>query len=136
MDDRCCDARLGHLDRFVMHTVLQQLSGSDLRIAEVEHLIEQLIDQQEVLADRLFGQHTAVVFEDLRMMVMMIVMMMMIMMMMVITMMMMVMMIVMMVVMEVEEAVVFEYLCHAVEELDGGGGRDIVSAVMIGMMIS
>ena len=48
-----------------MYTILEGLSQGVLRVAVVQHLVQQLVDESEVLTDGLLSQLATVVFEDL-----------------------------------------------------------------------
>mmetsp|Transcript_49339 Transcript_49339/g.132031 ORF Transcript_49339/g.132031 Transcript_49339/m.132031 type:complete len:231 (-) Transcript_49339:187-879(-) len=64
---RQVESWLGLLDHdcLVVDARLQVLSVCRLRVPEVHHLVEELIDQDEVLPDALLVQHPAEVLEDL-----------------------------------------------------------------------
>mmetsp|Transcript_10019 Transcript_10019/g.24931 ORF Transcript_10019/g.24931 Transcript_10019/m.24931 type:complete len:205 (+) Transcript_10019:711-1325(+) len=59
-------ARLADRGRLVEHARLQLSSGGALGVAVVEDLVHQLVDEGEVLAQRLLRQHADVVLAHLR----------------------------------------------------------------------
>lgn len=54
----------GHDDWFVVDECFEVFSLCDLRVAVIEKLVQEFVQQYEVLTNRFFRQGTTVIFED------------------------------------------------------------------------